>query len=352
MSIFVRLITAVLCLAFSFGQSFASETQLTVFNWAYYLSPAVTEKWHEKTGVVVEEAHFDDDVERDRIINGRSGKNLDIVVLDEIASHNFLKSGKVLDLSNFNILGREHISPIMQQQCGKAGIPYFWGTLGMVYRKDLYLTPPTSWNEIVKPKPENAQHVLMMSDYTDILLPSLFLKDFPVRSTDPSQLKSVYRELEQLIPDVLAFDYVLSYAEQNPNKIADIHVAMAYSGDEHTLNAMNAQFEWGFVTPKEGTIIWVDCLAVSANSDNIEQAVAFIDFVTQPDNAALNASELGHWSTSAETVDFIGSDPERISKKTFNNAQYYMDMRNIPMTLRHRIASSIITQHQRYQYEE
>ena len=84
------------------------------------------------------------------------------------------------------------------------------------------------------------------------------------------------------------------------------------------------------------------------NSNNRDQTIEFIDVVTKPENAALNASHLGPWNANLKSMDFS----ESIPTEPFENTQYYTDIRNIPMTLHHRIASSIITQHKRYQYEK
>lgn len=278
----------VICVVWCIGatMSLAQTGTLTVFNWAHYLSPQVIQTWQEQSGIVVEEAYFDDDVERDRIINRRSYNTLDVVVLDEIASHNFLANGKMLDLTQYDIPNRKYIPQLWQQQCGNGGIPYFWGTLGLAYRKDIYSTPPDSWRELVTPKPVSKKHIVFMSDYVDMFMPFIFLKNLSIGSADESHYKSIYHELEKLIPNILTFDYVLSYAENHPDTIADIHLAMAYSGDEKVLNQLDPRFEWGFVTPKEGTIIWVDCFAVPAKSRNIEQAVRFINYLSDPQVAA------------------------------------------------------------------
>ncbi|RTZ18206.1 spermidine/putrescine ABC transporter substrate-binding protein [Vibrio aquaticus] len=340
----------------SVSHSYANNTTLTIFNWAHYLSDDVVHQWQNETGVPIEQAFYDDDVERDRIINRRSHRILDIAILDEISSHNFLENGKVLDLTKYDIPNRKYIPELWQDQCGDAGIPYFWGTLGLVYRKDLFPTPPNSWWEILSPKPEHRKHIIFMSDYTDMFMPSLFTMGVALSSTDANLLKAVYHQLEQLIPDVLAFDYVLSYAESNPHDLKNIHLAMAYSGDEEVLNSLDAEYEWGFVTPSEGTIVWVDCLAVFSQSQHIDDAIKFIDYLTRPEISAQNARDVGNSTANDEALRINqvregGNDMLTVTGQLPHNPHYYNEIRRVSMTLKHRIASSIIKQHEQHNHE-
>ena len=74
-------------------------------------------------------------------------------------------------------------------------------------------------------------------------------------------------------------------------------MALAYSGDVHALN-QGKPGPWRYTIPKEGTALWVDCLAVLAHSAHQEAALAFVHFLQQPYIAALNATDVGTATTS------------------------------------------------------
>jgi spermidine/putrescine transport system substrate-binding protein len=247
----------------------------------------------------------------------------------------------------------EQIPELWRKQCTSAGVPYFWGTLGLAYRKDIFDTPPTSWDAILNPDSHVKGHILMMSDYTDMLLPSLFKQQLALSQATPGHLQSVYKELLELVPDVLDFDYVLSYYEQNIENRDDVYIAMAYSGDEQSLNDIDSRYEWGFSTPSEGTIVWVDCLAILASSKQQAQAIRFLEFLNQPDIAAENAYHLGNMPTNATAFSIVNNQLNTEAESTpsldqFNQASYYNENIQISVTLRNRIAYAVIDAHHKH----
>lgn len=352
--LFIRSISSSLLSLLCIFPAFAQSDSIVLFNWEHYLSEEVISAYEQQSGTSVEQVFFDDDILRDRTINRAQEGQLDIVVLDEIGMRNFQKSGKIIDLSQLDLSFMANIPPLWRQQCTNAGIPYFWGTLGLVYRKDIYATPPSSWDAILNPDEKTKGHILMMSDYTDMLMPSLFKQQLSLDQATPEQLKQVYSDLLSLIPDVLDFGYVLSYVKEQRENHDDVYIAMAYAGDEYALNNINPDYEWGFVTPSEGTVIWVDCLAILSNSDNQQQALNFIEFLNQPQVAARNAEQMGNNPTNPYSLELLKNSTNTTmpTQKQLDQAVYYTDVVNVSVTLLNRIANAVVDSHKRYHHDK
>ena len=171
-------------------------------------------------------------------------------------------------------------------------MPYLWGMLGLTYRKSKFDEPPKSWRTITYPSEALKGHIGMLADTVETLLPSLLTLGYAGNTSSPYELKKAYEHTLTQLSDFLTFEYAISYVRQTATP-EELHIAMAYSGDQFALNNFLEEGDWAFVIPEEGSSIWVDCLAINAASPNIEQAKKFLNYLMDAQIAALNAEEIG-----------------------------------------------------------
>ncbi|RBW63862.1 spermidine/putrescine ABC transporter substrate-binding protein [Vibrio genomosp. F6] len=352
--------TAINCLLVIFlhtGKAYAQEDPqtLTIFNWQYYLSEPVIDLWEQETNVKIKQIYFDSDTDRDRIINQLQGNEVDIAVLDEVATRNFTRNNKLLDLTTTDSLTNlSYVPKIWKNQCSSNAVPYFWGTLGLIYRKDIYPIPPNTWRALLYPqsysKNMQQRNIGMLADYSDMLMPSLFLRGLSIHESNKEDLTQVYAELQQQIPFVRTYEYILTYLMHNPQEMANIHLALAYSGDTQVLNHLGSHYQWGYTVPKEGTVLWVDCLAVLKSSKKPQLALSFINFLHRPNIAAINARELGNSTTNSKAITLLEAEGDHSQSlypdmSIIQRSQFYSTQDNASMTLRSRIRNAIIKEH-------
>lgn len=339
----------VLLSLFSYSSIATSQEKfLTVLNWEDYLSQNVIDKWYLETGIRIELLPFDNDEKRDHIIN--TGYGIDIVIIDEVSGQHFMQKQMLAHVSSTNIPNIKYIEELWLNQCSENSIPYFWGTLGLTYRSSK-VAPPTSWKDILHPKSTQGRHIMMMDDASDLLLPSLFIRNASISSVSKNTLKEIYQELKQQSYFVHSYDYAISYFAKNPNNDS-VSIAMAYSGDEETLNKESSFSDWKFITPKEGTIVWIDCLAVLEKSQKKEDAFRFINFLQRPDIALLNTLELKNNPTNTKAAEalLLKEKDELLllpTKQIIGLSQEYTyeDISN--KYIRKRITESIIKYHEK-----
>ncbi len=284
-------------------QASATTATLKILTWEAYISSAVIALWEQKTATKIERVLFDNDKQRDDIINANHG-NIDVIIIDEVASRYFGNKQLLTPINHDNVANMSHIDTRWLRQCGEYSSPYFWGTLGLLYRHDILQVTPTSWQDILQPSRELSGHIAMSKDYSDLFLPSLFMRGESISSAKKTVLKEVYYELLEQVQHILTFDYPVSYLKQQP-LTNQLHLAMGYSGDEVTLNKLTNSDSWSFVIPQEGTIIWADCLAVSAGSKQQALALEFINFLNQPEIAAMNAENLGFSTVNKAAYELL-----------------------------------------------
>ena len=267
----------------------AAHSSINVFMWEDTLAPAILQQWQSETGVSVSLSHFDNDDERSLLMMKNPQLPFDVVVLDNVSAQIYGRLGAFEDISTLK--GREHNAPIWNQACGDYAVPYFWGVVGIVYRKSAVDTPPTSWHEFLDISSSMSGRVGMINDSTETFLPVLYSLGLSPTTDDPKQLKRAYPNLIEFNQHVLSYDYVLSYV-RSQSDASQMDMALAYSGDQYSLNRFYQQNQWDFVVPAGELFVWVDCLAISRYSPHKPRAKTFLEFLMRPQIAAINAKNI------------------------------------------------------------
>lgn len=346
-----RILSAVLVLALPAATH--AET-LKLLNWEAYLSEEVLSQWQTQSNSNIEVIEFDNDASRDVILLNSDHHEIDISVVDEIVAERFGKAGKFIEITENNIPSVKHIGSFWRNRCSKYAVPYLWGTLGIVYRSDVVTTPPRSWKEILQPADYLKGHIAMLNDYTDLIAPALFQQGYPLNTDNSAALKEAFEILKAQTPHVLTYEYPITYL-QSSEKADQLYMAVAYGGDQFTMNEiLGKEGLWKYAIPEEGTVLWVDCLAVSANSKHLPKALEFINFLNQPEIAALNAENL-YYATPNETALPYLSDKFRNDAGVFPEVEVlkksglYEVLSNTNIKQRIRISNAIVNIHESQQ---
>ncbi|EAR62282.1 polyamine ABC transporter substrate-binding protein [Neptuniibacter caesariensis] len=322
-----------------------------VLNWEAYLSENVQKKWEKESSSNLEVIYFDNDQQRDSILLESKHHNIDIAIVDEVIAERFGKEGRLLKLTEQNVPNINNNEPFWRERCSNYAIPYLWGTLGIIYRSDIIKQPPQSWREILEPSDELKGHIAMLDDYTDMIAPALFLDGFDLNTENPSELKQAFNRLKAQTEHVLTYEYPISFVQTSPKK-DDLYMAVAYGGDQFTLNEIvGEEGLWKYAVPKEGTVLWVDCLAVTSTSTQQEKALELINYLSTPKVAAQNATDLFYATPNIPALEELNPEfrnnpnvfPEH---EILKKSGLYEVLSNSNIKQRIRISSAIINLHE------
>lgn len=325
----------------------AANEPIRLLNWEDYLGENVIEQWDSSSGHTLEQVYFDSDEKRDAILINSSRHQIDLAIIDEVTAKRFGREQGLIELNESNVPNSKHIAPFWRERCGHYALPYFWGTLGIAYRTDKVKNPPRSWRDILEPNEALKGHIGMLNDITDMLAPALFLADRSINTENSQALKEVFTVLKAQTKDVLTYDYAITYLQASP-KAAQLHMAMAYSGDQFTLNEITGEEGlWEYSVPEEGTILWVDCMAISAKSDHQQEALEFINYLNEPKIAAQNAEEIYFATPNLSALKYMSNDTLNDKgvypdQHIIDRSQLYEEMNNETIQLRQRITNAVI----------
>ncbi|PST26315.1 spermidine/putrescine ABC transporter substrate-binding protein [Mesorhizobium plurifarium] len=304
---------AIVVLAALLCASASRAETLNLLIWEDYIDQGLIDRWTEKTGVSIRQINFDSDDARDEIL-ADPGRNIDLVIVDENGAMLFGRKGVLEPISDANLAALKDYAPERRKTCAGYGLPYFWGTVGILYRSDVVKQPPTSWQDMMRPAPALRKHIAMFDDHSEIFVPPLMLLGASLNADDTETLRAAFELLKAQAPFVLTYDYVVT-SIQDPALAGEIHLALGYSGDQHVLNNKAGKAGlWRYSVPKEGTLSWLDCFSVAAESPRKQRAIEFLNFIASPEAAAANALALNMPTASSVALKLLPetmrSDPE------------------------------------------
>lgn len=338
-------------LAFAGGYtSLCQGDTLTLLNWDEYLSDKVIKQWEDQTGHTIEQIYFDNDEIRDSIIVEQKNKAIDLAILDETAAKRMGQQGFLNRIpSESELPNQQYIGAKWRTSCGEYGLPYLWGTLGVAYRKDVFSSPPDSWQVLLAPPAYLHGHIGLFEDYTDLLAPALFVRGESINTADKKALKSAFETIKSTLPHVLTFNYGVTYLSENPQ--ADkLYIALAYSGDQYAMNEKAGKEVWEFTTLAEGTVNWVDCISILESSQKKSLATEFLNYINDPAIAAINSEDVYvatpiEKAKALQSAEFIADPSVYPPQSILNKSQQYEVLSEENTLLRNRITSSLVKLH-------
>ncbi|WP_421581379.1 polyamine ABC transporter substrate-binding protein [Shinella sp. M31] len=304
----------------------AGAATLNLLIWESYIDTQILKDFSVETGVEVRQTFYDSGDARDEIL-ADPNSNVDVVLTNENGARLYGNRGVIMALDSQMVPSLKDYADSWTKRCGGFGVPYLWGTMGILYRSDKITTPPTSWADMMKPAESLRGHIAMYDDHAEAFVAPLALLGKSVNANDNETLKAAYELMKAQVPYVLTYDYVIT-SIQNADKGPNIWMALGYSGDQYTLNdKVSSPGLWRYVVPKEGTLSWLDCVSVSARSQNKDLALKLVDYISNAKNGARNAIKLNMPTASTAALALLPEDmrsnpeiyaaPEILAKSQF-----------------------------------
>jgi spermidine/putrescine transport system substrate-binding protein len=278
----------------AFTSLLASHVRAETLNlliWEDYISKQVIDDWTKKTGVTINQIYFDSGDKRDEILSDPTN-NIDLAIVAQASAAIYGDHGVLEPIDDKTVPGLPAYPALWRDRCGKYALPYFWGTMGILWRNDVIHTAPTSWADLMQPAPALKGHIAMITDYSDFFVAPLKFLGKSINAGDTATIKQAFAVSKAQAPSVLTYTYAIT-SIQDPQKGPQIDMALGYSGDQLTLNNLAGKGNhWQFALPKEGTMLWLDCIAAIHKSAQRKLALEFIAYLASPEAAARNSIDL------------------------------------------------------------
>jgi spermidine/putrescine transport system substrate-binding protein len=262
------------------------KQKLVILNWSEYIDPEVIEAFEQQYNAEVSEIYFESDELRNDTLVESDGAGYDLAMVNGVGLETYRKRGWLapLDLDKFE--NYRHIDPHWLNAFPAAdgyAVPYFWGTVGIAYRADLVEKPLTSWMDILRPAEALRGKVNMVEDPRDMFTVGLKALGYSLNSTDAGEIRAAESLLLEQRPYVNGYEYI-SLKDESALLSGELVAALTYNGDALMLRERDEHI--AYVLPSEGSAIWVDYLVVLNKSQHKALALAFLNFINEPETAA------------------------------------------------------------------
>lgn len=288
----------VMCLALFIGakalnpvKSTSANNVVNIFNWGDYLDPSLIKKFEKETGYKVVYESFDSNEAMFTKIK-QGGTKYDITIpsdymIEKMKKAHLLEKIDQKKLSNFNQIDPQFLHKSFDPK-NEYSVPYFWGTLGIVYNKKMVnSTHLEHFNDLWRP--EFKKNILLVDSARDMMGMSLVSLGYSMNSTDSVQLKLAQTKLDELSKNVKAIvaDEMKMYLVQE-----EAAIGVTWSGEAFEMLGQNKNL--AYFVPNEGSNLWFDNMVIPKTAHNKKGAYAFINFMLDPKNAAQNAEYIGY----------------------------------------------------------
>lgn len=326
MNIIVFLFLGICQLERSSGVSGAKV--VTIYNWGDYIDLNLITKFEKEYGYKVNYETFDSNEAMFMKIQ-RGGINYDIAIPSEYMIQKMIKKNLILPLDYSKIKGLSNIDTRFLDQDfdpnNKYSIPYFWGTLGIVYNDKFFTEDEIKhWNDLWNPKLRDS--LMLIDGVREIMGLSLNSLGYSLNSKNLNQLNEASNKLNQIAPNVKAIvsDEIKMYMIKE-----EASVAVTFSGEAADMVSENEHLH--YVIPTEGSNLWLDNIVISKTTKNKKGAYDFINFMLEPENAARNAEYIGYSTPNKKAKSLL---PKKISEdkqlypsnETVSHLEVYEDL--------------------------
>ena len=290
------------------AQDTKEKQKLVLLNWSEYLDPELIEAFEKNFGVTVREAYYDSEAQRNEMLSVGGGAGYDLVLLSDDVIASFIKRGWLAPLNESKLPNMRHIeSRWVYRDAGKAlySMPYAWGYTGIAYRKDLVPEPVISWRQLFQPRAELKGRILMPDEPDTVVGMALKALGFSMNSTDSQELTAAEEMLIAQMPFVKGHSE-MQLTEESLLVKGDIWMVLNYSGDTIALQEFNKDI--AFVLPEEGSGLFIESWGLLSASENKDLALAFLNFLHEPENAAQTALYVNYPTPNLTSRTFLPSE--------------------------------------------
>ena len=284
---------------------YAGQT-LHVYNWGEYTGENIISGFEELTGAKVIMDNFDSNEQM--YIKVANGDAYDVLVPSDYMIQRMMQEDMLQKLEPET--RKECLSELVEAIKGlpydpknEYSIPYFWGTVGIVYDKTKVSEEDLEkdgWDIFLDQKFKG--DIYLYDSERDSFMMALKALGYSMNTTSQDELNDAYNWLIQCVqtmdPEIVTDEIIDNMAQ------ARKALGLIYSGDAAYVMSENENM--GFYMPKSGTNLWSDAMVIPKNAKNPKLANEFIRYITSYDASMDNSSYVGYTSPNKEVMEELG----------------------------------------------
>jgi spermidine/putrescine transport system substrate-binding protein len=269
--------------------SFAQSGQVNIYNWDTYIGENTVANFTEATG---NDVRYDLFASNDELFaklrEGNPG--YDVIFPSNDFVERLVAADRLIELDHGKIPNIANVDKKFMEaefdQGRTYSLPYFWGTIGVGYRKSATEgMEPKAWADLFD-SDQYAGRISLLND-SDVIEVALKYLGLSLNSSDPKDIDAAAEALIKAKPNIKAF---APDTGQDLLIAGEVDVCMEWNGD--ILQVMGEDDDLAYVVPEEGSILWEDAMAIPKDGPNPDGAHEFINYILEAEVHGEIASEI------------------------------------------------------------
>ncbi len=312
----------------------ASAETLALLTWKGYAPKNLVEKFKKETGIDVKVTYTNNE-EMIAKLRATRGAGFDLAQPSQDRISSVQAKYKIYQPMDISKIKTGQIIPSMLEAVKKNtmvdgkphAVPFCWGTSGLIVNRKL-ASGAKDYSDLL-----NAKYKGRVS--YRLKRPTLIALAF-ARGDDPfakySDAKAYQALMDKVGAEMIKAKVLVKNYWANGDALLqsmrsnEVYVAMAWDGAGWKLYAENPDID--FVAPKSGALGWIDTFAIPAKAKNLDAAYKWINFMLNPENAAVftNMEKYGTASNGAVKLldaDVKGNFERSFPQKDIDNIKWY-----------------------------
>ena len=282
-----------------------AEGTLNIYNFGLYTPPELVEKFEKTYDVKVTLTEYDSNETAMAKIEA-GGHGFDIIVPSASVVPIYIEKGLLLKSDPNTMENFRNVAPDWVDVSWDSGrsytVPYVWGTTGVMVNTDLYKGDINTSDIFLNPPEELKGKINVVPSMNDVIDMAIYSVGGEACTTDKEILKAARDKLVAAKPHWASIDY--ASFEKFINE--DLQASVFWSGAAMRIRAENSGFAYGY--PKEGFPLWQDNVAILADAQNVDNAKLFLNFLMDPENAAMISEYTGYGNAIVGSEAFMSAE--------------------------------------------